>query len=166
MITIASFLFCILNECFVFSIPINSLHYSSFDLGSESRAMLENFLSTPTTFLRVLISSIRFHSCFVLPLLLRVAGVNFGRSPVYNRQSVSWVCHLRCLSSSFYLRFSHHPPQNHSFLTTRTRAFRDGLLRMCLVKPIRFFLPQLVHTLLICYFLIAGAFNVIAGCIF
>ena len=85
MITIASFLFCILNECFVFSIPINSLHYLSFDLGSESRAMLENFLSTPTTFLRVLISSIRFHSCFVLPLLLRVAGVNFGQSPVYNR---------------------------------------------------------------------------------
>lgn len=52
---------------------------------------------------------------FVLPLLLRVAEVNFGLSPVTGDQ-VSQLCRLR---------FCHYTPQHLPFLTTRTGIIKD-----------------------------------------
>ena len=60
------------------------------------------------------------------------------------------------------LRFCHHPPQNHPFLTTRIGIIEDGLLRICRVKPDRLIVVVSLYRI-VCYLSIAGAFNVIPG---
>lgn len=61
-------------KTFLFCIPTNSLHYSSFNLSSGSRSLSEKYSPPPTTLLNVLI--FRFQDSVLLVFGSSLAAKN------------------------------------------------------------------------------------------